>query len=289
MSQRCESIGTVEQILASYYQGYFPLYDWFGRFYWERPALRAMIVLDAAAAARAARMQRRAGRGFTFAQNTSFEKVLTCLSDPKIKPFTWVRPQVREIYRRLHQGGFVHTVEAFNQRGALAGAVLGIMLPGVLIAETMFLIEPEASKACLCQLVRDLYSRGFAFIDVQTPHEPPPPPPGAPRVTVRRPATPHPCVRLGETCCNIQEFIAAMHSAIAREVGPSLDPYIATVPQIAAAYRAFGQRRTDPHPWTQLREEVQTLLRTNHAAARALAVVGPSYPLEFTASLIMGY
>ncbi len=226
MSNRGESIGDVAQILARYYQGYFPLYDWFGRFYWERPPERAMLMLDAPTHTRATRMLRRAGREFTFAHNTQFEQVLTCLRDPKIKPFTWVRPQVVEMYRRLEQRGFIHTVEAFNKDGRLAGAVLGIMLPNVLIAETMFMVEPEASKACLCRMVCDLHDRGFAFIDVQSPHDRPEPPVGQARITRRRPATPHPCVRLGERCCTSSVFLQTLHQTIAEKVGDDFAGYV---------------------------------------------------------------
>ena len=228
MSHRGQSIGTVEEILDCYYQGYFPLYDWFGRFYWERPPERAIITLNAQAQARATRMLRRCGKRFTFAHNTQFDQVLACLSNPKIKPFTWVRPQVRESYRRLHQAGFIQTTEAFNSRGELAGAVLGIMLPNVMIAETMFMLEPESSKASLCYLVRELHDRGFAFIDVQTPHVRPEPAPHA-RITQRRATTPHPCVRLGETCCSTSTFLKMMHEAIADKIDGSFADHIGEV------------------------------------------------------------
>jgi leucyl/phenylalanyl-tRNA--protein transferase len=285
MSQRGEGIGTVEQILGRYYQGYFPLYDWFGRFYWERPPERAILTLDAATSARATRMLRRAGKGFTIEHDRRFEQVLKNLSDPKVKPFTWVRPQVMDIYRRLHDAGFIHTVEAINPHGQLAGALLGIMLPNVLIAETMFTVEPDASKVCLCHAVRDLHARRFAFIDVQTPHERPEAPPGQSRITRRKPATPHPCVRLGETTCAIGAFLKMMHHAIERKIDGSFGDYVRTVQLIKDANRAYAHRQRDKAAWADALQRLHAARQTVHAAASSLEVVAPNYPVEFIAAV----
>lgn len=285
MSQRGESIGSVEDILERYHQGYFPLYDWFGRFYWERPPERAVLQLDAATAQRAQRMGRRAGRGFTFARNTRFEDVLAHLRDPKIKPFTWVRPQVMEIYRRLQHGGFIHTVEAFNPGGTLVGAVLGVVLPNVLIAETMFMLEPEASKACLCRMVCDLYARGFVLIDVQTPHDRPVPPPGQNRGHRRQAATPHPCVRLGETCCTTSAFLKKVDSAAAAKVGGRFDVFVQTVKLVAQAHRAHRHRHRAEAAWRDAQDHFVALLQAEPAAVESLAVVAPDYPEAFVREL----
>jgi leucyl/phenylalanyl-tRNA---protein transferase len=285
MSHRGESIGSVEQILGCYYQGYFPLYDWFGRFYWERPPERAILTLDTATSARATRMLRRAGRGFTIEHDRRFEQVLKNLSDPKVKPFTWVRPQVMDIYRRLHEAGFIHTVEAVNERGQLAGALLGIMLPNVLIAETMFTLEADASKACLCHVVRDLHTRGFAFIDVQTPHERPEPQMPQSRITRRKPATPHPCVRLGETTCSIGVFLKMMHQAIERKVDGSFGDYVSTVQLIKQANSAYSHRQRDKAAWDDALGRLQAAREAVHAAASSLEVVGPNYSEEFISAV----
>ncbi len=105
---------------------------------------------------------------FTPTINRSFEAVVDGCAD---RETTWISPQLKEIYMRLHRAGYAHSFETW-QGNELAGGFLGICLGGVFIGESMFYRIPEGSKAGMVLLVDHLRSRKFALFDVQilNPH-----------------------------------------------------------------------------------------------------------------------
>ena len=76
-----------------------------------------------------------------------------------------------EAYRRLHELGYAHSVETW-QEGELVGGVYGVALGGAFFAESMFSRVSDASKVALASLVRQLQTWGFRLIDCQqsSPH-----------------------------------------------------------------------------------------------------------------------
>ena len=105
---------------------------------------------------------------FAPAINRSFEAVVDGCAD---RETTWISPQLKEVYMRLHRAGYAHSFETW-QGEELAGGFLGICLGGAFIGESMFYRIPEGSKAAMVLLVEHLRSRQFALFDVQilNPH-----------------------------------------------------------------------------------------------------------------------
>jgi len=218
----------LQDVLTRYTAGYFPMTDMDDAdpsakpvFYWDRWPIRAVLPLNDQSVARARRMARRAERQFTIRHTTAVEKVLRHLKHAK--DHSWVQGQVVEIYRALHAAGILRTIEAWlpaaeptpaapRPRDRLVGALLGIVWPGVFVAETMYGLVPEASKVCLCRLVEDCAAAGFEMIDVQTPHDMDEC--GAPLLP--KAATAHPCTRLGEDHMPIEAFLEAFSAAWSR-------------------------------------------------------------------------
>ena len=92
----------------------------------------------------------------------------------KRRPGGWIRKDVVAAYRRLHDLGWVHSVEAWtvgpDGRDRLAGGLYGVALGGLFAGESMFHRERDASKVALVGLVELL--RGEApdrprLLDVQ--------------------------------------------------------------------------------------------------------------------------
>jgi leucyl/phenylalanyl-tRNA--protein transferase len=76
-------------------------------------------------------------------------------------------------YTRLHELGWVHSVEAWDDDG-LAGGLYGVAIGGLFAGESMYHRRTDASKAAVLGLI-DLLSDGYAgqrVFDVQwlTPH-----------------------------------------------------------------------------------------------------------------------
>jgi leucyl/phenylalanyl-tRNA--protein transferase len=211
----------VQAVVACYARGFFPLYDPWGRFYWERLGTRAVIPInpDALRRARHLAVRRRSAKPFQLRHTSAVDQVIAHLRDERVKERTWVRTEVVHIYTTLHNAGFLRTVEAWHD-GRLAGALLGLVLPGTFIAETMFGLLPDASKLCLCRLVEDCHAAGIGAIDVQTPHD-------HDEFGLPRQGTPHPCVRLGEQQVRLSAFMRGFSDRWKRSFDGGIDEWIA--------------------------------------------------------------
>lgn len=196
---------TLAGVLTQYLRGYYPFHDpYLRRFYWERAETRAILPLDATVAARAERLLRRSRPDCTIVEDQQRERVLSRLADPEIHAASWVGGEVRNVYSLLASQGYLNTLEAIRH-GQLVGALLGIRLPGVFLAETMFQEpgERNVSKACLCYAVRKYAGLGYAFMDLQMPHEPD-----------------HPAARLGEQVIPLEEYLDRLHGTLRRNGFP---------------------------------------------------------------------
>jgi leucyl/phenylalanyl-tRNA--protein transferase len=193
---------SIEEILSRYAAGYCPYADPSGdSLLWDRKEVRAMIPLTGETVARAVRLARTIRPPYAIRQNQNVESVLARLSDEHVKPGTWIRGPVIALYRILDQHGFLRTFEAM-ENGMVAGAVLAIDLPGILIIESMFSLAPNSSKQCVCQAIQDYHQRGYAFIDVENKH----------------PAA-HPLARLGEKVFPMAEYLRLLRETVGRFAG----------------------------------------------------------------------
>jgi leucyl/phenylalanyl-tRNA---protein transferase len=84
---------------------------------------------------------------------------------------TWITPELKHIYLELNRAGFAFSFETWLN-DELAAGILGIVIGGAFIGETMFYAVPEASKVAMVRLVEHLRARGFLLFDaqIQNPH-----------------------------------------------------------------------------------------------------------------------
>lgn len=71
-------------------------------------------------------------------------------------------------YIDLHRLGFAHSAEAWLD-GKLVGGLYGVAVGRLFAGESMFALEPDASKVAFVWLVRQLQRWGFPLIDSQAP------------------------------------------------------------------------------------------------------------------------
>lgn len=119
-------------------------------------------------------LNRQIGR-FQVAIDTDFAGVLAgCRDRPQDE--TWISGELAEIYLHLHATGLAHSFETYqaDEHGELrlAGGVLGLVLGGAFIGESMFHRVTHASKVALVQLSRWLSAQNFTLLDaqIQNPH-----------------------------------------------------------------------------------------------------------------------
>jgi leucyl/phenylalanyl-tRNA--protein transferase len=71
-----------------------------------------------------------------------------------------------DAYERLHELGYAHSVEA-RLEGRLVGGFYGLSLGSAFFGESMFSLEPDASKAAFLPFVWALADEGFTLVDSQ--------------------------------------------------------------------------------------------------------------------------
>ncbi|MCM2249192.1 MAG: leucyl/phenylalanyl-tRNA--protein transferase [Geothrix sp.] len=162
---------SVDRLLLAYRSGIFPWYGEDDPLLWWSPTERALLRpghLHLSARTRRSLRQ----RPFEIRFDTAFEAVIGhCSAVPRPgQDGTWITPEMREAYIALHRAGHAHSVEAWRD-GGLRGGLYGVSLGGAFFGESMFSLEPEASRAALDALDRRLATWGFTLIDGQLPHE----------------------------------------------------------------------------------------------------------------------
>jgi leucyl/phenylalanyl-tRNA--protein transferase len=156
-------------VLAAYRAGLFPMpLSRRGAVGWWSPDPRGILPLPAL---RVSRSLRAACRRFEIRVDTAYDEVVRGCADPK-RPGGWIRKDVVAAYRRLHDLGWVHSVEAWSVgpdgREQLAGGLYGVALGGLFAGESMFHRERDASKVALVGLVELLRADGRdRLLDVQ--------------------------------------------------------------------------------------------------------------------------
>ena len=157
-------------LLAAYRRGLFPMpLEGLDEPAWFSPDPRGVLP---PAGVHVSRSLKRSLRRFEFTSDRAFEAVIAGCASPD-RPGTWITPEMHAAYTRLHLLGWAHSVEVWDDEGALAGGLYGVELGGLFAAESKFHIRTDASKAAVVALAARLRAAGGPrLIDVQwtTPH-----------------------------------------------------------------------------------------------------------------------
>lgn len=158
----------ISAIVEGYAQGYFLMADETNTLGWYASRDRTLIPLDKQF--RYPKSLRRVlnSERFTVAINRDFKAVVAGCAD---RQTTWISQDLQEIYWELYQCGWAYSFETW-QGEELAGGILGLVIGGAFIGESMFYRIPEGSKVALVKLVERLRSHSFVFFDAQmmNPH-----------------------------------------------------------------------------------------------------------------------
>lgn len=161
-----------ERLLAAYACGIFPWYGPGSPILWWSTDPR--LILEPKEIHVPRRLERLLGQGrFEITLDRAFGEVIRGCAKVR-RPGqrgTWIVPDMIAAYERLFELGFAHSVEAWRE-GRLKGGMYGVSLGRAFFGESMFFREPNASKAALVTLVRQLQAWGFTLLDCQqaTPH-----------------------------------------------------------------------------------------------------------------------
>ena len=132
-------------LLVAYRAGVFPMpLAPSGPMAWWSPDPRGILPLDAL---RVSRSLRRACRRYELRLDTAFGEVVEACADPH-REGRWITDEIVAAYVRLHELGWAHSVEAWDDDG-LAGGLYGVAGGGLFAGESMFHHRRDASKAAL--------------------------------------------------------------------------------------------------------------------------------------------
>ncbi len=156
-----------ERLLLAYSQGIFP---WYGKnlpILWHSPDPRMVLYPDELVVQRSLRKAIRR-RPYELRLDSAFGEVLRgCAEAPRPgQNGTWLIPDMISAYQRMHELGFAHSAEAW-QDGELVGGLYGVSLGGCFYGESMFARAPDASKIAFVAIVRQLAAWRMPLIDCQ--------------------------------------------------------------------------------------------------------------------------
>ncbi|MEW5852842.1 MAG: leucyl/phenylalanyl-tRNA--protein transferase [Myxococcota bacterium] len=156
-----------ERLLLAYRRGIFPWYHEGIPIIWHSPDPRCVLRAEALNVNRSLRKTIKRGT-YQVRFDTAFRDVIrACKKAPRPgQDGTWITGDMERAYTQLHELGYAHSVEAYDEQG-LAGGLYGVSIGHMFFGESMFTLRPDASKVAMVALVERLRGWGFSVVDCQ--------------------------------------------------------------------------------------------------------------------------
>ncbi len=156
-----------ERLVLAYSNGIFPWFSEGDPILWWSPSPRLIIFPHEFKIPRRLSRQMRQ-KEFSITMDKAFRQVITACAtvDKRQKKGTWITADMIAAYSLLHDLGYGHSVECWQDE-ELAGGLYGISLGGTFFGESMFSRKSNASKIGLVHLVKKLAEWDFDLIDCQ--------------------------------------------------------------------------------------------------------------------------
>lgn len=165
---------TLERLAKAYPLGIFPYFAFRYRpVIWWAPQERFVIFPNEIHVSHSMRNLMNKKR-FHCTINQAFPEVLASCADTDDRideDNAWLGPELMDTWMELHDAGLAKSVEVWEGED-LVGGLYGFVNNGCFMGDSMFSLEPSASKLALIHLARHMEKNGGQFIDCQleTPH-----------------------------------------------------------------------------------------------------------------------
>ncbi|AEF54025.1 leucyl/phenylalanyl-tRNA--protein transferase [Marinomonas posidonica] len=157
---------STQRLIHLYQHGFFPWYSEPDPILWWHPEQRCTLSPDHFHLAKSLKKTLKKSN-LQFSINQAFHTVIHHCADLRAKnEGTWISDDIKQAYSRLHELGFAHSVEVW-QGEQLVGGFYGVAMGQVFFGESMFSLQPNASKMALkafCDKAKDFH---IALIDCQ--------------------------------------------------------------------------------------------------------------------------
>ena len=149
-------------LLGAYAEGVFPMAEE-GEVHWFSPLMRGVIPIDERFHIPHGLKRRLKKNPYDVRWNEDFRAAMQGCAE---REETWINECIEESYCELHQLGFAHSMECYDEEG-LQGGLYGVALGKAFFGESMFSRKTDASKIALVHLVEWLRENDFTLLDTQ--------------------------------------------------------------------------------------------------------------------------
>lgn len=158
---------STERLLLAYRSGIFPWFNEDEPICWWTPDPRFVLYPNELKVSSSMKTVLQNGK-YRFTANRAFEQVIqNCKTVSRLgQDGTWISPAMQKAYTTLHERGYAHSAETW-QDGDLIGGLYGIRMGNLFFGESMFSLKPNASKFAFINYVRQLQKENVQLIDCQ--------------------------------------------------------------------------------------------------------------------------
>ncbi|MBT8218679.1 MAG: leucyl/phenylalanyl-tRNA--protein transferase [Bacteroidia bacterium] len=159
---------SIPTLLSAYRIGIFPWFNENQPILWWSPDPRFVLFPKELKIAKSMRSYFNQKK-FKITFDHAFQSVINACQEIRRKgqlPGTWITEDMKRAYIQLHNAGYAHSVEVWDDED-LVGGLYGVAIGKVFFGESMFSLKSNASKMGFIQLVKTLRSRGYKIIDCQ--------------------------------------------------------------------------------------------------------------------------
>lgn len=155
-----------DRLLAAYQAGIFPWFREAGFVFWFCPPQRLILFPEEIKVSHSMKQVIHSGK-FRITADQAFDQVITGCAEyhQATKSRTWIDPAFIEAYRKMHELGYAHSIEVWEE-DELAGGLYGLATGRVFSGESMFSRVSNASKLALIHLCSNSH---YKMIDCQVP------------------------------------------------------------------------------------------------------------------------
>jgi len=160
---------SINRLLAAYCNGIFPWYSEGDPILWWSPNPRCVFYPPQIKVSKSLRQTLR-NKAFRVSVDTVFSRVIQACAQIKRlhEDETWIVEDIQQAYITLHEEGYAHSVEVWNEQ-ELVGGLYGVSIGAAFMGESMFHTQRDASKVALYYLCEIAQAFNFKFIDNQLP------------------------------------------------------------------------------------------------------------------------
>lgn len=163
-----------DTLISAYAQGLFPWFNQNDTQAWWCPEPRCVMLPKDYAPSKSLKKQAKSSR-WRLSLNHAFTEVIHACSLPRQDAptdgdHTWIHQAMIEAYQQLHNVGFAHSIEVWDESHKLIGGLYGVKIGQIYFGESMFHSASNASKLAFWGLIQLCQQSGVSLIDCQLPN-----------------------------------------------------------------------------------------------------------------------